>query len=153
MLKAANAINHARQHYLLSATFKVKKATDLETAYARGRRVEIVRHRNARYPAVRTCGSFFRNFFPDEVTLVRNGKKVIWVAYYLDTIGVKGQLQVGDAIVSHQHANMLVNQGNATSNDLIQLARAMQERVVEKFGIVPKTECIFVGFNQYPLMK
>jgi UDP-N-acetylmuramate dehydrogenase len=146
---------HEKQHYLLRGTFKLKTATDLETAYARGRQKEIMRHRFSRYPTAGTCGSFFRNFHPDEVTLTIAGsdKKLIFVAYYLDKIGVKGALSVGDAVVSHQHANMLVNKGHATSTDLITLARIMQEKVYAQFGVLPQSECELVGFREYPLIK
>jgi UDP-N-acetylmuramate dehydrogenase len=142
---------HDEQHYLVDATFKLTPATDIETAYARGRRVEIVRHRTSRYPSKNTCGSFFRNFHENEVTLEGNGKKMIFVAYYLDKIGVKGALSIGDAIVSYQHANMLVNRGNATTNDIITLARTMQELVHKEFGIIPQPECRLIGFKEYPL--
>ena len=139
-------------YYLVNATFRLKKVTDLETAYAQGRRVEIIRHRNSRYPSVRTCGSFFRNFHDDEVTVMSNGKKMIYVAYYLDKIGIKGQLQVGDAIVSYQHANMIVNNGKATSNDIVQLVRTMQQMVKDAYGITPQPECLLIGFKTYPLL-
>lgn len=142
----------AKEWYLVDATFKLRRCSDLEAAYARGRRIEIIRHRVSRYPAKNTCGSFFRNFHNDEVILESNGKKMIYVAYYLDKIGVKGNLSVGDAIVSYQHANMLVNKGNATSADLVQLARTMQELVRKQFGITPQPECILVGFDTYPLL-
>ena len=138
--------------FLVDATFKLRRCTDLERAYAQGRRVEIIRHRVSRYPAKNTCGSFFRNFHNDEVTLESNGKKMIYVAYYLDKIGVKGILTCGDAIVSYQHANMLVNRGKATSADLVLLVRTMQELVLKQFGIVPQPECILVGFDSYPLL-
>lgn len=141
------------EYYLAQATFKLKKVSEIETAYARGRSVEIIRHRLSRYPASHTCGSFFRNFLPHEVSLESNGKKMIYVAYYLDKIGVKGQLSVGDAIVSYQHANMLVNRGNATSSDLIGLARTMQQLVKDQFGIVPQPECRLIGFKEYPLLN
>lgn len=141
-----------QQHYLLSATFKLEKVSDLEIAYAKGRQKEIIRHRKQRYPNSHTCGSFFRNFKEDEVALISNGKKMIFVAYYLDKIGIKGQLKVGDAIVSYQHANMIVNQGNATSADIISLARTMQELVKNQFGIIPQPECRFIGFKEYSLL-
>lgn len=142
------------QYYLISATFKLKKASDIQTAYASGRSVEIIRHRASRYPKAGTCGSFFRNFHEDEVSIINAaGKKMIFVAYYLDKIGVKGHLSVGDAIVSHQHANMIVNRGNATSSDIIQLAQKMQELVKEQFGIIPQAECRLIGFKEYPLMR
>jgi len=146
---------HDKKQYLISARFVLKKATDLEIAYARGRNKEMIRHRHARYPTARTCGCFFRNFSPKEVTLTMPGtdRKMIYVAYYLDKLGVKGALNIGQAVVSHQHANMLVNKGNATSADLIKLARTMQEKVHEAFGILPQPECELVGFKKYPLVK
>lgn len=142
-----------KNHYLLSATFKLKKLTELETAYAKGRRVEIIRHRHKRYPYKNTCGSFFRNFTQEEAAQETTGKQLIFVAYYLDKLGVKGALSVGDAVVSHQHANMIVNRGSATSNDIIQLACTMQSMVQKEFGILPQPECQLIGFSDYPLLK
>lgn len=142
---------HKEDHYLLSAMFRVTPSSDVQIAYARGRRAEIIRHRFARYPTANTCGSFFRNFYHHEVSLTYDNKKAIWVAYYLDKVGVKGYLRVGGALVSPQHANMIVNVDNATSNDIIQLARHMQERVYEQFAIMPQPECRLVGFESYPL--
>jgi UDP-N-acetylmuramate dehydrogenase len=139
-------------YYLVDATFKVIPATDLEIAFARGRRQEIIRHREKRYPTKNTCGSFFRNFHDHEVTMISNGKKMIFVAYYLDKLGVKGALRVNDAVVSHQHANMIVHSGKATSTDIINLVRTMQEMVQKEFGITPQPECRLVGFKEYPLL-
>jgi UDP-N-acetylmuramate dehydrogenase len=144
---------HKEDHYLVNATFRVTPATDLETAYARGRRVEIIRHRVARYPTANTCGSFFRNFHHHEVSLTYNNQKAIWVAYYLDKVGVKGHLRIGGAQVSPQHANMIINIDNASSNDIIQLARQMQERVYDQFSLILQPECRLVGFDTYPLYQ
>src|ERR1700733_7697829 len=143
----------AGNYYLVDATFKLKKATAPQAAFARGRHVEIIRHRERKYPTQNTCGSFFRNFYPDEVTLISDGKKMIYVAYYLDKLGVKGQLSCGGAAVSYQHANMIVNRGDATSADIIALARMMQEMVRSNFGIIPQPECRLIGFTEYPLVQ
>lgn len=141
---------HNKEYYLVDATFITKQATDLQIAHARGRKKEIIRHRVRRFPTSNTCGSFFRNFLPEEVT--NTSKKLIFVAYYLDKIGVKGELSVGDAIVSHQHANMLINRGAATSSDIINLARLMQEKVKAEFNIIPQAECQLIGFKNNPLL-
>ena len=144
---------HSEPYLLIDATFQLKPADDLMIAYAQGRRDEIIRHRQARYPTQKTCGSFFRNFFDHEVTLEENnGKKMIYVAYYLDKLGIKGQLQVGGAKVSHQHANMIINLGHATSNDILELARTIQLLVQKNYGIIPKPECQLIGFKEYPLL-
>lgn len=141
-----------RKYYLVNATLQLKKVSDVETAYAQGRRFEIVRHRTSRYPKGHTCGSFFRNFHDDEVSLIWQGKKMRFIAYYLDKIGVKGCERVGGVCVSSQHANMLVNDGSGSSNDIVQLARVLQEKVKKEFNILPQPECIFVGFKEYPLL-
>lgn len=141
---------HNKEYFLINATFKTSIATDLEIAHARGRKREIIRHRVRRFPTINTCGSFFRNFLPEEVA--NTDKKLIFVAYYLDKVGIKGELCVGDAIVSYQHANMLINRGKATSSDIINLARLMQEKVKSEFNIVPQAECQLIGFTHKPLL-
>jgi len=143
-----------KKHFLIDASFLLKKTNSNQTAYAKGRRAEIIRHRNARYPTSNTCGSFFRNFFDNEVNLQIGGtnKKMIYVGYYLDKLGVKGNLKVGGAIVSHKHANMIVSNHETTSQDIIDLARSMQEMVQNKFRIIPQPECQLVGFKEYPLL-
>jgi hypothetical protein len=87
----------------------------------------------------------------EEIPFLIKGKKVPYVAYYLDKIGVKGDLTVGNAGVSYQHANMLVTKPGATSADVVELARKMQELVYKQFGIMPEVECQLVGFKEYPL--
>lgn len=137
-----------KEWYLLSATFKLNPISSEETAYARGRAVEIKRHRFKRYPHTHTCGSFFRNFSTQEVE--NTDKKLIYVAYYLDKLGIKGELSCGDAIISHQHANMIVNRGEASTTDIIKLTLAMQKGVYDTFGIIPQPECQLVGFKENP---
>jgi UDP-N-acetylmuramate dehydrogenase len=144
---------HAGSHILVDACFILKKSSELETAYAWGRRDEIIRHRERRYPADGTCGSFFQNFSIDEVLIEERGERVIYVAYYLDKVGIKGTLAAGDAVVSHKHANMIINRGSATSADIVNLARQMQEKVRDAFGLIPRPECQLVGFSEYPLLK
>lgn len=139
-------------YYLVEATFKLSCATDIETAYAQGRRFEMTRLRNSRYPTSNTCGSFFRNFHDHEVTLEVNNKKMTFVAYYLDKLGIKGALKVGNCIVSHQHANMFVTQPGATSQDVINLVQTIQKMVLKEYGIVPKAECQLIGFKNNPLL-
>lgn len=141
-----------QEHYLIDAYFRLPFMTDLETAYARGRHDEIIRHRARRYPQQRTCGSFFRNFHNDEVSLEIGGKKMIYIGYYLDRLGIKGQLSAGNAFISPLHANMIVTSEGACSADVIALATIMQERVFKTFGILPEPECRLVGFATYPLV-
>lgn len=69
----------------------------------------------------------------------------------MDNVGIKGNLRIGNACVSHQHANMIVTLDNAKSADVVAVARAMQEKVYKTFGLLPKAECELVGFKEDPL--
>jgi UDP-N-acetylmuramate dehydrogenase len=149
-----HSLLHAKNHYLVDATFSLRLGNSLETMYARGRHDEIIRHRLRRYPRANTCGSFFRNFFDHEINhLTTSKKKIMYVAYYLDTLGIKGAWSVGGACVSHQHANMIVNVNNATSADIIGLAKKIQDAVYQTFGLMPQPECQLLGFREYPLAR
>jgi len=136
-----------KDYFVVDATFKLKNVDDLTIAHAQGRYQEIVRHRQRRYPYKNTCGSFFRNFHPEEVT--QTEKQLIYVAYYLDQLGIKGQLSVGGAIISHQHANMIVCK-NGTSSDIIKLTQKMQQMVYDAYKIKPQPECQLIGFEINP---
>jgi UDP-N-acetylmuramate dehydrogenase len=46
----------------------------------------------------------------------------------IDKAGLKG-LRVGDAMVSHQHGNFIVNLGSATQKDVLNLLDEMRSRV------------------------
>ncbi len=146
------SILQKEEHYLVDATFKLarSKTTD-ETAFARGRREEIIRHRTRRYPQEATCGSFFRNFFIHELPK-HEKKSIASIAYYLDAAGVKGTGS-GNAQVSSQHANMIVNMGGASSDDIVAVAKLMQKKVYTAFKLIPQPECKLIGFNPYPLME
>lgn len=135
-----------KNYFLVTATFELKKCTDLEAAYAKGRRDEIIRYRQRQYPTKNTCGSFFRNFHDEEVTLKIDNKKMIFVAYYLDKLGIKGNLKVGGAQVSFKHANMLVTDETATSQDVIDLAKRIEDLMFKTYGIKPVAECQLIGF-------
>jgi UDP-N-acetylmuramate dehydrogenase len=139
-----------QEYFVLDATFQVTYVDDLTIAHAKGRSEEIIRHRRKRYPYENTCGSFFRNFHPEEV--INTEKKLIFVAYYLDQLGVKGTLSVGGAIVSHQHANMIVNYKQGTSADIVTLAQRMQQMVYERYQIIPQPECQLLGFKNNPFV-
>jgi|SaaInlLV_10m_DNA_2_1039722.scaffolds.fasta_scaffold00147_7 UDP-N-acetylmuramate dehydrogenase len=142
-----------KSHYLVDTTLQLIKATPTETAYAKGRADEIDAQRKCRYPNKNTCGCFFRNLEEHELEKIKPEAKTTYAAYYLDSLGVKGKAKHKNACVSEKHANMIVTKENATSNDVITLARKMQDMVVENYGVVLQPECQLVGFKEYPLIK
>ena len=62
----------------------------------------------------------------------------------LDSLGCKG-LRVGDAAVSDRHANIIVNLGQATAAQVLELMRAVEVRVFENRGLRLEREVLTVG--------
>ncbi len=62
----------------------------------------------------------------------------------VEAAGLKG-VSVGDAVVSTKHANFIVNQGQATANDVLSLIRKVRTQVARKTGIKLELELKLVG--------
>jgi len=52
----------------------------------------------------------------------------------IERAGLKG-LQIGDAKISDEHANFIINLGKATSDDVLELIKIIKKEVKEKFSI------------------
>ena len=78
--------------------------------------------RMSKQPKGFSIGSIFKNgedFFAGEL---------------IEKAGLKG-LQIGDAKISDEHANFIINLGKATSDDVLELIKIVKKEVKEKFSI------------------
>ena len=57
-------------------------------------------------------------------------------------------MQIGDAQISNKHANFIINHGNATSNDIIQLIKIIKKEVLNQFHINLELEVRLMGFKK-----
>ena len=67
----------------------------------------------------------------------------------IEASGLKGY-RVGDAEVSTQHANFIINRGQATATDVLALIDHIVRTVEERFGVRLKTEVQVVGEAEAP---
>ena len=61
--------------------------------------------------------------------------------------GLRG-FRVGDAQVSEKHCGFVINRGNATAKDLLELIAQVQTRVQEQFGVHLETEVRILGEDE-----
>jgi len=82
-------------------------------------------------PAGASVGSVFRN--PPDDSAGR----------LIEAVGLKGKV-VGGAIISPKHANFIINQGNASAQDIFELLILARNAVEKKFGVelVPEIEIL-----------
>ena len=65
----------------------------------------------------------------------------------IDRIGFRGYT-INQAQVSVKHSNFIINNGNAKSDDMIELIKIIKEKVKERFEIDLECEWILVNFKQ-----
>ena len=97
------------------------------------------------------AGSYFMNpIAPDVVreqfekekgVMARDGR--VPAGWLIEKADMKG-VQVGGAQSSHQHPNYIINTGNATSADVLALAKQIKESVQVRFGISLVEEAVLV---------
>jgi UDP-N-acetylmuramate dehydrogenase len=127
-----DSILHHRDDVVLSATFQLEPG-DPE----RMRQVmeENLEWRSLRHPPLDTepsVGSIFKKI------------EGIGAGRLIDECGLKGA-KIGGARVTHRHANIFVNDGDATAADLIALIRHVQDVVESETGYRLETEIGFIG--------
>lgn len=71
-------------------------------------------------------------------------------AVLIEECGLKG-LTVGEAMVSPKHANFIVNFGNATAHNVIELVKQIQKTVKDKKNISLELEVKLIGFEEVPV--
>ncbi len=115
---------------VVSACFALE-AADSEALKNRMR--EFREKRGATQPlAMPNCGSVFKNPEGDHA------------ARLIEACGLKGRRE-GAARISDVHANFIVNEGGASSRDIVTLIRLAQTEVEKKFGIRLETEVRMTG--------
>lgn len=80
----------------------------------------------------RSCGSTFKN---------PPGKKA-WEL--IDGAGCRG-MKSGGAVVSDKHCNFIINENNATAEDIEALGEKIIKKVQEVFGIILEWEILIIG--------
>jgi len=118
-----------KTHIALSATFLGKMATRAEIEE---RMKKFSEKRWESQPASPSAGCMFKN------------PAMIPAGRLIDELGLKG-LRVGGAVVSAEHGNFLVNDGEATAHDVLKLIETIRERVRVARGIELHTEVEIIG--------
>jgi len=122
---------------LLSATLVLQKE---DREKIRKKIEENLKVRKSRLPEEEgSAGSFFKN-----IKSSKSCSSGVSAGYLLEQVGAK-EMRMGDAKVFSKHANIIINAGNATSEQVRSLTRILKEKVKEKFNIELEEEVIYLG--------
>ena len=118
-----------KNHIALGAVLK-GRADSQESIVQR--MVAFSRKRWASQPAAPSAGCAFKN--PPSIPAGR----------LIDELGLKGA-RVGGAVVSQEHGNFIVNDGNATARDVLNLIEKLKAKAKSERGIALETEVEIIG--------
>jgi UDP-N-acetylmuramate dehydrogenase len=125
---------------ILSARIKLKKD---DVVKIKKQIDDNLAHRQGKHPKGFSIGSIFKNYkgevskevldkYPLLVEQMKKGS--ISAGYLIDQCGLRGH-EINGAKVSEEHANFIVNEGEATSQDVLALICLIENEVKSKFGI------------------
>ena len=131
-------LKHTR-NVLLSVVLELEPCDPGSLLKEREGILALRREKHPDYHQEPCAGSFFKNIVQP------NGVRQA-AGWFLDRAGCKG-LAVGDAAVFEKHANIIINRGRATAEDVLTLAAQMKARVEEMFGFELEPEVRLIGMD------
>jgi UDP-N-acetylmuramate dehydrogenase len=164
----------ANSYLITSVLFRLRKQGDLLCEYGDLRktldelgesnlvnlRKAVIQIRSSKLPDPKkagNAGSFFKNPVVTDETAAAlilylpglpvyphsDGLVKIGAGFLIDQAGWKGR-QIGRAAVHDRQALVLVNRGGATGDEILNLSIAIQQDVLEKFGILLEREVLVI---------
>jgi len=84
-------------------------------------------------------------YFPNAGCIFKNNYEIANpTGKIIEELGLKGK-RIGDAEVYKEHANFIINKGNAKARDVYKLIKLVENEVYEKRGIKLEKEIILLG--------
>ncbi len=114
---------------VLQATFKLQSAPIKQIK----EKEQFFFEQRKNQPRGKSAGSIFKN--PPGQSAGR----------LIEQAGLKGK-KIGDAQISSQHANFIINTGQAQAKDILTLIKLAQKEVLKKFNIKLELEIKLIGF-------
>lgn len=127
-----DSVFHHRKDVVLSVTFRLQRS---DPAVMHRILQENLSWRGGKHPWLEwhpSAGSVFKKI------------EGVGAGRLIDQLGLKGH-RIGDAQISHIHANILVNLGHATAKDVRALISLAQQKVEERFHQRLEPEIGFIG--------
>jgi UDP-N-acetylmuramate dehydrogenase len=130
-----NSIFQSNSELILSAKIKLEHKN---TSLIRRECLDILKSRNQKFPRKKpSCGSVFISN-PAVYEIYGPPGKI------LEDVGLKG-FKIGGASISSQHANFIVNDGDATAVDILSLIAIAIAKVKDETGFQLESEAKYVS--------
>jgi UDP-N-acetylmuramate dehydrogenase len=127
---------------ILSATFKLSPAD--KTRLSQAAQAALSRRRSTQPLELPSSGCMFKNIGENAAKKYQTPNLTTSAGYLIDQAGLKGTT-IGGAIVSSKHANFIVNTGQATAKDIIDLSDKIISVIKDKYGVTLEREVFLIS--------
>lgn len=128
---------------VLEAVFKLDSQSTKEELWQKA--TEDVKRRNEEQPIGVACsGCIFRNISRQDAMRLASPNLTTSTGYVIESLGLKGT-SIGDAQFSQKHANYILNNGNASAQDVLKLIKLAKEKAKSTYGLDLKEEIFLIG--------
>ncbi len=142
---------------IISVNLKLTK--EINAGESSNRVKEIIQKRTGSSPKFPSAGSIFKNCITFDELKAHNKELADYIVqegivnrmgnvgtgFLIEYLDLKGK-KIGGAEVSTVHGNFIINNGNATAEDVIMLINFIKQQVRTKLGIQLQEEVQLVGF-------
>jgi UDP-N-acetylmuramate dehydrogenase len=127
-----SSIFQKKEHLVYKVIFRLKKGSERAIASS------INENRNLR----KARGQYL---FPNAGCIFKNSRDIgMPTGKFIEELGLKGK-RIGDAEVFNEHANFIINRGNATAGDVYSLIKYIENKALKEKGIKLEREINLVG--------
>ncbi|HWR01897.1 MAG TPA: FAD-binding protein [Chlorobaculum sp.] len=141
-LSVSNGTSVIQDDVILGAGFRMKRLSPKEKQFARmGLDVAGVDKNSGKSQPEASTGSLFR--IPQEAPNMQGSS----AGDLIRACGLGGK-RLGGASISLSNANSIVNDGGATSGEVLELARMVRVEVHSRFGVAFELDLTLVGYNR-----
>ncbi len=127
---------------VISVTFALRK--DTKDRLWQIANESISYRRQSQPQGIFSAGCTFQNISKAQALAHSTPNLTTSAGFLVDKAGLKGE-KIGGAQISPVHANFIVNQGNATASDVVELIEKARSAVLKQFGVRLEEEIIRVG--------
>ncbi len=136
---------------IISAVFRLQTG---EKENIEKKSSEHIQYRKENHPLdFPSAGSIFKSIdlknFPESVVgqypEIKNFSDTVPAGFLIEKAGLKGK-RIGDAEISNQHANFIVNLGQAKAKDVLDLIKLAKQEVQKTFKVRLEEELVLIGF-------
>jgi UDP-N-acetylmuramate dehydrogenase len=127
-----SSIFQKREYLVYKVVFRLKKGSEKDIAF------RINKNRSLR----KARGQYL---FPNAGCIFKNSRGIgMPTGRFIEGLGLKGK-RIGDAEIFREHANFIINRGNATAEDVYKLIKYIESKALREKGIKLEREINLVG--------